>query len=209
LISDYFPVNRRAAAIALYNVSLFAGFAFTFGFGGFLDTETSNWRQLFLILGIPGIIFVFLLIFTLRDPERGKYELKKDKKVHSFKTSMLYLIKRPSIWCLCLIGGVSFMMANASTVWQPTFYYRVHHLTPQDLAFWMTWISPISGILGSFLGGISADLMQRKFQRGYVIVCIVSIIVSSPFLIAVYLMPTGVTSILCFLPSSTVTYFLF
>ena len=191
----------------MYNTSLFCGFAITYGFGGFLEPETSNWRNLFLYLGIPGFIYFFLLLFTLKDPERGRYDIKKDKKSHDFTTTILYFLKCPSMWCLCIIGGVSFTMANSSTVWQPTFYYRVHNLTPRDLAYWMTWISPISGIAGSILGGLFSDFMQKKFQRGYIIVCIISIVISSPFLIAVYLMPTGVSSILCFLPSSLVRGF--
>ncbi|MEE4349974.1 MAG: MFS transporter [Pacificimonas sp.] len=88
MLSDYFPKESRATALAIYSgglylgggVSLFIGGAiaenWNAAYPGGLDTIGINivgWQAAFMAVGIPGIL-VALWVATLREPLRGMSE---------------------------------------------------------------------------------------------------------------------------------------
>ena len=83
LISDYFPVRRRALAYALYSSGLFVGSGLCLPLGGWVAHTWSSfyarssapfglagWQAAFLAVGLPGLLLAFWVL-TLREPPRG------------------------------------------------------------------------------------------------------------------------------------------
>jgi MFS family permease len=52
LISDYFPLEKRATALGIYAVGIHVGTLFGFKGGGVLD-DMFGWRMAFVIVGVP------------------------------------------------------------------------------------------------------------------------------------------------------------
>lgn len=77
LISDYFPKEERAGALAVYAMGIPIGVAFAFLAGGWL-TQTFSWRVAFVVVGLPGLIMAVLLKLTVREPPRGALDAKTD-----------------------------------------------------------------------------------------------------------------------------------
>ena len=91
MLSDYFPKESRATALAIYSgglylgggVSLFIGGAvagnwneaFPGGWDGPFGMNVVGWQAAFLAVGLPGIL-VALWVATLREPLRGMSEGK-------------------------------------------------------------------------------------------------------------------------------------
>lgn len=73
LISDYFPKEKRAGALAFYAMGIPIGIAFAFLGGGWL-TESFGWRTAFVVVGLPGIIVAILLKFTVQEQPRGNLD---------------------------------------------------------------------------------------------------------------------------------------
>lgn len=82
LISDWFPKNMRATALAIYSSGLYLGGGISL-FIGALVVEKWNaaypgggplglvgWQAAFMVVGIPGLLLA-LLVSTLREPARG------------------------------------------------------------------------------------------------------------------------------------------
>jgi MFS family permease len=69
LIADYFPPQRRATALGVFQAAIPMGFALGFVIGGLL-AKYFGWRAAFMIVGVPGIITA-MLVWRLREPVRG------------------------------------------------------------------------------------------------------------------------------------------
>lgn len=73
LISDYFPKEKRASALAIYALGIPVGITLAYLGGGWLAYNVS-WRAAFIAVGLPGVILAVLLKLTVREPERGASE---------------------------------------------------------------------------------------------------------------------------------------
>lgn len=70
LISDFYPKEKRAGALAVYALGIPIGvtlayFATAYGLSKF------GWRTTFIALGIPGVLLALVVKFTIREPKRG------------------------------------------------------------------------------------------------------------------------------------------
>lgn len=70
VISDYFPVEKRAGALAIYALGIPVGITLAYLGGGWLAYNV-NWRVAFIAIGLPGVLLAILLKLTVREPERG------------------------------------------------------------------------------------------------------------------------------------------
>ena len=83
LISDWFPKERRATALAIYSSGIFIGAGLSFAIsgvvvegwnkafaGGGAPLGLAGWQAAFLIIGVPGLLLA-ALVLTLREPPRG------------------------------------------------------------------------------------------------------------------------------------------
>lgn len=85
LISDYFPKERRATALAIYSSGLYLGGGLSLFIGGLIVQNWNayfpgggplglvGWQAAFLAVGLPGILVAFW-VATLREPVRGLSE---------------------------------------------------------------------------------------------------------------------------------------
>ncbi len=73
LISDYFPPERRARALAIFSFGIPVGSALGIFFGGWIATHV-DWRSAFIIVGLAGLPVAALVKFGLRDPVRGGFD---------------------------------------------------------------------------------------------------------------------------------------
>jgi MFS family permease len=83
LISDYFPKQRRATALAIYTSGLYLGGGLSLFIGGAIVKQwnlafpggsgplgLAGWQAAFLAVGLPGVLLA-LWVATLREPVRG------------------------------------------------------------------------------------------------------------------------------------------
>ncbi len=73
LISDLYPKEKRAGALAIYALGIPVGVTLAYLGGGWI-VQNFDWRTTFLALGIPGVLFALLFKLTVREPTRGATE---------------------------------------------------------------------------------------------------------------------------------------
>lgn len=195
ILTDYFGEKSRPIVLGLYNYSAFIGVGGQFAMGGFVDEATSNWKTLFLFLAAPSLISIYLLYYTVEEPERGALDTQKNVKKTTILESLKFLLGNITLWCLCIASGCGFFMINSSQVWGPTFYRRVFGLSPTDLSKYLTWIQPIGGTLGTVCGGIIGSKLPSMNKRWYSVVLTITFISILIIQAGVYLIPNVYVSL--------------
>ncbi|HEY0327164.1 MAG TPA: MFS transporter, partial [Allosphingosinicella sp.] len=73
LISDFFPKERRARALALFSLGIPIGSALGVFFGGWIASNL-DWRSAFLIVGLAGLPAALLVRIGIKEPVRGGFD---------------------------------------------------------------------------------------------------------------------------------------
>ena len=73
LIRDYFPPEYRSTANSILTSSIYIGGAISSL--SILLIQNYGWRNDYVITGVVGILFGFMAILFLQEPERGKYDV--------------------------------------------------------------------------------------------------------------------------------------
>ncbi|MFP8875702.1 MAG: MFS transporter, partial [Myxococcota bacterium] len=67
LLSDYFPLDQRGRALAIYSAGGSVGMMLGMWLGGWLG-DVYGWRAAFVIVGLPGLLLALVVRFTVREP---------------------------------------------------------------------------------------------------------------------------------------------
>lgn len=77
MISDFYGKDERAGALGVYSLGIPLGIMAAYFLTAALlgaDPNTVNWRRIFIILGITGIILSIIVRIVIREPQRGAME---------------------------------------------------------------------------------------------------------------------------------------
>ena len=173
IISDYFPAEKRATALAIYSIGIYIGILFGYLFGGWID-QYFGWRTAFLVIGIPGIIYALLVLFTVKEPVRGQLDIHThNKNPLELKEVTRLLLSYKTFIYLSFAAGLTAFGSYGVGNFSPPFLYRVHELDSATIGTWLSFTTGIGGGLGTFAGGYLADRLGRQDVRWY---CWISVI---------------------------------
>ncbi|MBW1884571.1 MAG: MFS transporter [Deltaproteobacteria bacterium] len=183
LISDYFPMRRRAAALSIYTLGGHVGVWLAFLVGGWLS-DLYSWRLALVAVGLPGIVLSFVVRFTVREPVRGAIEGRVDSGETVPMPEVLRVLRRKSSFRHLFMALPLFVCsAYVLNIWGPAFLIRVHGLSKAEIGPWFGLIVGISGGVGSLLGGFLADRLARQDPRWYARVPALGALMAAPFVV--------------------------
>lgn len=226
LISDYFPPQSRARALAIYSLGIPIGSAFGVIAGAQIAGgnvgENLDWRAAFIIVGLAGVVIAPIFKLTLREPKRGGLDVKAtpaeaktlpepgeaasaaapadaaDQKKPGFLDVLKVLAKKPSFWFLTLGASCSSMMGYGVFFWVPSFFARSFELDIIETGWLFGGVLFVGGSLGIMLGGVLGDLMGKGSKKMYAIVPAVAFFLTFPMYVAGTLAPTAVIGAMLF-----------
>ncbi|HRP11920.1 MAG TPA: MFS transporter [Terricaulis sp.] len=203
LISDYFPPNERARALAVYSFGIPIGSAAGIALGGIVASLV-DWRVAFIVVGLAGVLYAPIFRIFVREPQRGRYDVKSDAakaeapKRAGFFEALGYIVKKPSFWLLSIGAAFSSMMGYGSFYWIPTFLQRSYGFDLQQAAFFYASILLIGGVIGVWLGGFLGDKLGAQKRAMF------ALVPAGAWLLAMPCYAVGLLS-----PSPTIAFFLF
>ena len=77
MISDFYGKDERAGALGVYSLGIPLGIMSAYFLTAALlgaDPNTVNWRRIFIILGITGVVLSLIVRLVIREPKRGAME---------------------------------------------------------------------------------------------------------------------------------------
>jgi predicted MFS family arabinose efflux permease len=181
MISDMFPADKRATALAIYALGIPIGTQLGNLGGGWIN-EAFDWRTAFMVVGLPGVFLAVIVRLTIREPARGAAEgIQMSRQeappiVEVFK----YLWARRSFRYLSLGGALHAFVGYGVAYWIPAMYNRSHGMGTADMGTALFWLG-FASIAGTFLGGYFGDRLGARDVRWYVWLPGLATLVSIPF----------------------------
>lgn len=175
MIGDYFPPQRRGAAIGVFltGMSIGSGMAIVVG-GGLLQAANAGWlhglpivnaiapwRAVLVLLGLPGAVIVALML-TVREPVRRDRasatgaHLPLKTVVAEFRRLSPVLV--PLYLALALAAAGDLSISN----WTPALLSRKFAFSPGQIGALLGTLSIGTGVFGSIFGGVVSDFMARR-----------------------------------------------
>jgi predicted MFS family arabinose efflux permease len=200
LIADYFPPERRAAALGFYANGIYVGTMLAFLLGGSLATRF-DWRTAFLLVGLPGLPLALLVWATVRELPRGASEAAPaDTAELPLGETLRFLFARPTFVWIALGGSLLSLTGYGMLVWGPAFLGRVHGMEPDAIGRWLGILIGVAGSGGAWLGGLLADRLGRREVRWTLRAPAIAMLAGLPFGAGFLLLPTPGLALLCFAP---------
>jgi MFS family permease len=190
LISDYFPISKRATALAIYAMAVPAGTSLGNYFSGHLN-DSYGWRATFVIVGLPGVLLAALMWLTIKEPPRGYSDGPRTRQrpaAPPFFEVFKFLIARNSFMHMSVAAALHSVVWYSGTTWNGSFFQWSHGLTSGQAGSRLAIFSLI-GAIGSFAGGLLADRLSTKKddKRWYMWVPGIACVVMVPFQFGAYL----------------------
>ena len=198
LISDRFPLDRRAGAIAVYNTGTYAGSGLAFVLGGLLTGLAARratwdlpllgtlrpWQFTLVLVALPALL-LGPLCFAMREPARAFPGGAAGAGLSSW-----YRRNRKLLAIHHLGYGLIALGAFSMGAWNPAFVERTYGWTPSRSAIAVGLVSLVAGPAGILIGGRVSDWLSRNGSADAPIrVTIWSIVPSVALLPAVYASP--------------------
>ena len=203
LISDYFPPDRRATALAIYALGIPIGAGIGNLAGGWLN-EFFDWRTAFIIVGAPGVLLALLVRLTLREPTRGAYEPKGSASGAQYSISEVLQFMRSlaSFKHLAFGAALHAFYGYGAGAFLAAFFMRSHGIPSGELGTWLGVLGFTGGVAGTYLGGYLADKLGTRDLRWYMWLPALATIAYIPFAFLLYLWPDGRTALVLFFPGA-------
>jgi len=199
VLTDYIPNKFRGMLLSLWGMSQ--------GFGGIagalmasLIGTAANWRKPFEIVSIIGF-FLIILYFFIREPTLGESEPELKQLIKEgynytynmeFKHFREILSKRSNIFLF--FQGFFMNISTGSLIWLPTLY--ISKIQQQGYsnkvaiiaAGYLYGLFQIGGLTSGFFGYLG-DRFQRKTYKGRAILTSIFVFITTPFYIAMFMIP--------------------
>ncbi|WP_417591607.1 spinster family MFS transporter [Parasphingorhabdus sp.] len=197
LISDHFPSEKRARALAIYSLGIPLGSATGVIAGGYI-AATVDWRLAFFVVGLAGVLIAPLFKYFVRDKVRVAAPADQTAAPYSFMGTVRILARKKAFWLLAFGAASSSMLGYGIAFWLPSLLQRSFGLSLIDTSLFFGAILLFGGVAGVLGGGMIGDWLGKTNKAAY------GLVPAAAFLLAVPLFAAGIMS-----GSATIAFILF
>lgn len=158
ILSDYFPASQRPMALTIFALGASIGAWVGADVAGQL-ADAYGWRTVFLLLGIPGVVFGLLIFLTVREPKRGQLDRNKSEVSPSFGATFKYLLQQRSAVHVMLGSALTALWGWGLIWWTPTFLVRNFGMTAGEAGI---FTGPMHLVGGSLATLFTAWLVAQR-----------------------------------------------
>lgn len=180
VISDYYPPQKRAAAIGLFNLGGPIGIFLGASAGGWVGAHY-GWRVVFFGLAALGVVVATVLLLSVREPARGALDANKGPTM-TLRATAAYFLANPALRRLLLACGLAAFVNYGLLNWIPAYLMRVQHMPLTDVARWFGPAAGLSMGLGIWGGGALVSVASKRSERAFAYIPGVSLLLVAPTL---------------------------
>jgi MFS family permease len=203
ILADYFPRERLASAIGVYQMGIYVGGALALIVGGIVSGlippgdpvqvpllgTMQGWHIVFLALGVPGVLLSALLLVIREPVRRGLTTTDVSVPLASFLAHVG--LHRRAYFGIGLGFALMVLVGNGTGAWIPAFFERKFGWTTAQIGARYGLIVFFCGTSGAMIGGFFASWLQRRgVARGNLVAALIGFLLLIPLTIGFPLMPT-------------------
>ena len=166
LLGDHFPRGRRALATSVMMLGVPFGALIGATVGGYI-AQSVGWRWAFVALGAPGLLVAALVLFTLREPARGRHENQGDQDVPPLGAVARQCLGDPVFRHVALGGMLAGFGLHGLGQFLGVYLVRSYGLPYGMAGMLYGLIAALTITLGLLVGGALADRLARRNLRWY------------------------------------------
>jgi MFS family permease len=156
LLTEIFPPERRTLVISSSLAASSIGISGGLWLAGGLSAYFS-WREVFLIVGLPGVLLGLLVWLLSAEPRRGKGEVVVPPQQIGLMQVFRTMVANVSLrWVAVLLMMVP-VTGFAFIIWGASFFQRVHGMSKAETGFWLGTAMAVGLVLGNLMAGWVAD----------------------------------------------------
>lgn len=210
IISDYFPIEKRAKALAIYGIGAPVGLMFGFVFASWL-TETYSWRIAFFALGAPGVVLALLIYFFVREPVRGQSDPVENpaeiQETPTFWISVKTVLSSPTYRHISVGTGLYVIVYIGVVSWLPSYFIRSFGMGLTEVGFWLAMSIGLSQLIGMVGCGVLTDIMVKRDVRWYAWIPALAMLISTPLFVIVFGTESAILSAVALFPAFLIGIF--
>jgi MFS family permease len=197
ILADYFPRERLASAIGVYQMGTYLGGALALLIGGFIAGilppggaialpvigMVKGWQVIFLALGIPGLLLSIVML-TVREPRRRGVPAGTDQVPLSIFFAHV-VARRRAYFGIGLGFAIMILVGNGTGAWIPAFFARKFGWSIAEIGARYGMVVFFCGTSGALAGGFCASWLERRsVARGNLMVSLVGFVTLVPVTIS-------------------------
>jgi MFS family permease len=188
MISDYWPANKRASAIAIHLTAIPLGTILA-SIVGAVVADHFGWRMAFIVLGAPGILVALIAKLTVREPPRTAASAAQ-ADAPGFGAAMKELFSKRSFWHIALATGLVNFVAVGNGQYLVSFMIRMHHVSLTEVGL---TLGPGLGLLtaaSSFAVGKILNVLSERDRAWLARWPGIGVAIGVPISVGAYLAPS-------------------
>jgi len=183
LISDYYPPEKRASALAVFALGVPLGTLFGALAGGWIAQHV-DWRAAFLIVGAPGLILAVVVKLFLKEPRRGQSDpapVAETAKAPPLSAVIRALAASPAF--LLMTAGLALVSLTSFglTQFMAPFFIRVFGFDYTQAGMALGLLGGVSAAIGTAAGGWLTDKASLRSRRWYALIGGLGALAAIPF----------------------------
>jgi predicted MFS family arabinose efflux permease len=196
MIGDLFPPAQRARAISVFMLGLPIGIFLCYWLTGMIVEGAAPyvgpenaWKVPFFFATIPGLILA-VIAMRLPEPVRGasEYGVAGGRITGSPWRRLLTI---PTLWWIIISGALHNFNAYAVNAFLPAYLGRYHGLGLRQANTISAIVLGAVGVVGLLGGGIIADRVRQRSERGRMVLGSLCLLVLIPCLFFALRQPPG------------------
>ena len=184
LLSEKFPIERRATAIGLFFMGLPIGVGASFFIAGQLG-PILGWRNVFIILGLIGLVLSFVVLRL----STGKAAPSADDATQARSSRAILIdlaeeLRTNSNFRLSLIGSILMHIYLAGNPFVKIWLVEERGYRGDEIASTYGLAVILFGLLGAAFGGAASDWYAQRFAGGRAMFLALLVSLLAPLIIA-------------------------
>jgi MFS family permease len=177
LITDAVQKRRHGLVLGLMSLTYPVGTAAALVVASLIGSH--RWRQPFLIYGVIGILLGVLVLWLVREPQRGATEEAVERVEGEYAGRFTFKEFRRVVTIPSLLLAFALDTCQASVnwslaFWTPTYLTR-YHIAPDAESAAIALLPAILGfVIGALIGGWLIDRLRKKSDRAPVWVALIA-----------------------------------